>query len=110
DGLGGHRLARARLAEDRKRLALGQVEVDAVDRLGVTVTSVEDDVEVAHLQQGCARDIAVFGLQLGRRGRRHHRLFGSRASRTASPNMMKPSTVSDRKRAGKKSMCGVVRM
>jgi len=51
DRLGGHRLAGPGLTEDRERLALAQLEADAVDRRRDPVGGVELDEEVFDLEQ-----------------------------------------------------------
>jgi hypothetical protein len=99
------RLARARLADDGDRLAGEDRQVRLADRLDDAGRRGERHVEVTDLEQRRAR---VPSGSPGSRpvlveltGTRHldhvraHRLraFGSRASRTASPIMMKPSTV-----------------
>ncbi|MCY1456072.1 hypothetical protein D9M71_732670 [compost metagenome] len=59
------RLARAALANDAQGLALGQIEVDAVDRLDVidgapqqALLDREPDAQVLDLQHRCARRVA----------------------------------------------------
>ncbi len=98
DGLGGDRLAGARLAEHGEGLARAHAVVDAVDCLGHAVAGVELHVEVAHFEErallvpvtrGGNRTGVVHGDHL----RPPQRSFGSRALRTASPSMMKARTV-----------------
>src|SRR5450830_1417977 len=97
------RLARAGLADDRHRLAWVDRQVGASDRPDDAARGREGDLEVAHSEQ---RLLAVPVVRRARAARcrggvRHRvRAFGSRASRTASPIMMKLSTVSASAPAG----------
>lgn len=94
DRHGGRRLARSGLADDRDGLSRVHLEARAAHSLNRTAGGGEGDLGITDLQQ---RLVAVRGGSgRGRvHGGRGHRFlaFGSRASRTASPSMMKLSTV-----------------
>src|SRR5258708_39535867 len=80
----GHRLAGARLADQRHRFALAQVERDAIDRERVAPALAEGDGEVLDLEQ-----FLVGGVH-----RVHIKVFrGSKASRTASPMKIKSDSM-----------------
>jgi hypothetical protein len=83
DRVRGRRLARPRFAHDGDRLARVHVEAHAAHGRHDAVLRLERDLEVLDLEQGfeCAHRVAL--------------AFGSSASRTVSPSMMKASTVSD---------------
>ena len=81
------RLARSGLTHDRDGLTRVDRQVGLVDRRQDLLAGAESDAEVLHLQERC--DVVHFFLA-----------FGSRASRTASPSRMKPSTVSASAAAG----------
>ncbi len=105
------RLAGAGLAEDGQRLARRHGEADAVDGLGDAVAGAELDVQVLDLEQRRAGGRASgHGVDRWRSLRSSvmapHRSFGSKASRSASPSMMKASTVTTRTAHGKSSRCG----
>jgi hypothetical protein len=58
--IGGDRLARARLADDRQRFALGQREVDMLDGTHGAAAGVEFDREIANVEKGKGRGGHVF--------------------------------------------------
>ena len=94
DRHGGRGLARAGLAHDRDGLPGVHLEIRAAHALDRSVRGGERDLEVLDLQQRL-RGAGGGAGGGGARGGRGHRFlaFGSRASRTASPSMMKLSTV-----------------
>src|SRR3954463_16190311 len=92
DRVCGDRLAATALAHDRKRLALGNLERDAVDRAVDAVRGPEMRLQIFDLQQ--------------RHGQSAVAMRGSSASRRPSPTRLTASTVTERKMAGKKTIKG----
>ena len=85
-------LPQPEFADDRQRLARGDVEVDAVDRLDDALPRVEPGAEVFDLEKSA-----------------HERCLGSRMSRRASPNRLVPNTVMLMATPGKITSHGAVR-
>src|SRR6185312_10930248 len=92
DRMRGRRLARTGLADDGHGLTRHDREIDAAHGGDDAALRGEVDAQVFHLKQR-----ALVG-RYGVGGGVHRRAlaFGSRASRTTSPSMMKLSTVMER--------------
>ena len=76
DGLGGDGLTGAGLTDDGQSLALGQLEIDAADRLDLTVAGTE-------------RDAKIFNMQFGFHQSSTPLMEGLKASRRPLPNRLK---------------------
>src|SRR5688572_14260690 len=81
-------LARPRLADDGQRVTFGDVQGDAAHSMHSAAGDGEFNLEIAN----------------GKKGRRHQRSVGSRASRRPSPMKLSANRVATRNRAGNVSI------